>query len=171
MVAALPLTAIATNSYSGGAAAKYYSNTVSVENLQKNEALMFKAEVLRLTNIEREKVGVAPLQGLEELEELAQIRAEEIKTMLSHTRPCGNDWFTIFDNSSLTYKKAGENLAFGFKRPSDLVDAWMNSAGHSANILNPDFELLGIGFYKDAGDNIHVSQLFFEAMPTPPLKL
>lgn len=149
-VAALPLTAMASST---------------------DEATAFKSEVLRLTNIEREKAGLAPLQAIEELNELAQIRSDEIKIKFSHTRPNNEKWFTVFQNSSLKYKKAGENLAFGFRKPADLVKAWMRSDSHKANILSPEFEHLGIGFSKDARGKIHISQMFFQPMPVPTEEL
>ncbi len=131
----------------------------------------YKDEVIRLTNLEREKAGLAPLQLLEGLSGIAQLRADETKVLFSHTRPNGEKWYTVFTNAKMEYTRVGENLAYGFTSPEKLVKAWMSSEGHKANILNPEFEYLGVGYAKNAAGRIYVSQLFFKPMPViePPV--
>ena len=120
----------------------------------------FKEQLLVLLNLEREKEGVAPLQGLELLGDMADVRAEEASVRFRHTRPDGTRCFTIFQQNSLTYKAAGENLAYGYSEPGDIVAAWMNSPSHRANILDPDFEFVGIGYF-DNGRRVYSSLLFY----------
>ena len=120
----------------------------------------FKAEVLVLINMEREKAGVATLEGMELLSGMADVRAEESSSTFRHTRPDGTRCFTIFKENALRYKAAGENLAFGYSQAGDLVRAWMNSPSHRANILDPDFNFIGIGYF-DNGRRAYSSLLFY----------
>ena len=73
------------------------------------------------------------------LETTSVVRANEITTKFSHTRPDGTDWYTV--NADLQY---GENLAEGYNTADDVVNAWMASPTHRANILKPDFTTCAI---------------------------
>lgn len=95
-------------------------------------------EVLRLVNQVRAEYGIAPLVWDSELEEAACVRAVECSLVFDHTRPNGQSCF------SLTDKMYGENIAAGFGSAESVVAGWMNSAGHRANILNPDFKSMGV---------------------------
>jgi uncharacterized protein YkwD len=121
----------------------------------------FKAEVISLVNVEREKANVAPLQQMDVLFTMADVRAGESAVSFGHTRPNGTRCFTIFGEYGLTYKAAGENLASGYKKPEKVVSAWMNSSTHKANILDPEFSYIGIGYYEDTAGKIYCSQLFY----------
>lgn len=97
--------------------------------------------VLSLVNDERAANGLGPLEWSGGLAKAAKIRATEIVVKWSHTRPDGSEWWTVSD---LTY---GENLAYGQTSPSEVVEAWMNSSGHKANILSSSFTTLGVACY------------------------
>ena len=132
----------------------------------------FKAEVIRLVNVEREKANVAPLQQMDVLFTMADVRAGESAVSFGHTRPNGTRCFTIFGEYGLTYKAAGENLASGYKKPEKVVSAWMNSSTHKANILDPEFSYIGIGYYEDTAGKINCSQLFYlRLMPRKTITL
>jgi uncharacterized protein YkwD len=55
----------------------------------------------------------------------------------------------MIKNFGLTYRSAGENIAYGYRTPSDVVTGWMNSPGHRANILNGSFKQIGVGYVAD----------------------
>lgn len=103
----------------------------------------YAEEVLRLVNEERTKCGIAPLKLVTELMDAAAIRAEEITTNMSHTRPNGEPCFSLIKQGKYT---VGENIAGGASTPAEVVDLWMHSDGHRANILNADYEELGVGY-------------------------
>ena len=108
-------------------------------------------EVLDIVNEERSKEGLEPLIMDPELFETAQKRAAELAVIFSHTRPNRESCFTIFPNKG---KAQGENIAagdFGLQEtPQDVMEGWMNSDGHRANILNSSFKYIGVGcFYHD----------------------
>ena len=107
----------------------------------------FAEEVLRLVNIERANVGVQPLELSEDLTERANIRAEEIVEEFSHTRPDGSSCFSIL--RGISYRTCGENIAAGSSTPEAVVEQWMDSPGHRANILNANYKYLGVGYCYD----------------------
>lgn len=114
----------------------------SSEN-ESNEA----KEVLDLVNKERKANGLEPLKLDENLCAAAQKRAKELSSKFSHTRPDGTQCFTVLDEFDISsYNTAGENIAYGYVSPEDVMDGWMNSPGHRANILNSDFTTLGVGY-------------------------
>lgn len=103
----------------------------------------YAEEVLELVNEERAKRGIAPLKLMDELMEDAAIRAEEITIKMSHTRPNGEPCSSLIKQGKYT---VGENIAGGAATPAEVVDLWMHSDGHRANILNVDYEELGVGY-------------------------
>ena len=121
----------------------------------------YRAEVLRLVNIERTNAGVTGLIEMKELQPLVEMRAKESATSFSHTRPNGTRFCSIFTDHAITYSYAGENLGFGFSTPARLVNAWMNSESHRSNILNPNFKYISAGYYKNANGKIYCSLLFY----------
>ena len=120
----------------------------------------FAQEVLDLVNVERAKAGVSPLILMDELTERADIRAEEIVNYFSHTRPDGTSCFTVL--KGIRYRTVGENIAAGNSTPEAVVDQWMHSPGHRANILKSDFKYLGLGYcyYENSEYGHYWVQLF-----------
>lgn len=102
-------------------------------------------EVLALVNAERQKVGVAPLVMDETLLEAAMHRAAETVILWSHGRPDGTLCFTI--NSQMR----AENIAWGANSSQSVMDGWMGSPGHKANILNGEYKGVGVGVVKYNG--------------------
>ena len=101
-------------------------------------------QVLDLVNAERAKYGLAPLAwDPSNLGPGAAVRAQEISAVFSHTRPDGSSCFTAVTNPGWL----GENIAAGQRSPQEVMNSWMNSSGHRANILNSHFTRLGVGFY------------------------
>ena len=90
----------------------------------------------------------------------AQVRAQEIDVSFSHTRPDGTSCFTVLKDFGISYRACGENIAKGSPSPARVVEGWMNSAGHRANILNANFTAIGVGVYADAAGTLHWAQLF-----------
>lgn len=116
-------------------------------------------DVVRLTNDERVKAGLPALTYNSVLEKGAMIRAQEIIESFSHTRPDGSKFYTVFDGS-YAFSAMGENLAAGFNTAASVVDGWMNSEGHRANILKEVYTQIGIGIKKDKEGRIYWVQIF-----------
>lgn len=115
-------------------------------------------QVLSIVNAERAKYGLSSLTYDSTLGRAADIRAREIKSYFSHTRPNGQSCFTVLDEVGYSYRTAGENIAYGQRSAEEVMTAWMNSEGHRANILG-DYDYIGIGVYESGG-TIYWSQFF-----------
>ena len=118
--------------------------------------------VLSLVNAERQRAGLAPLKTREDLwERAAMVRANEVKSYHSHTRPDGSKWNTVYDDAGFEYYYGGENIAWGYRSEQAVMNAWMNSKGHRENILSPVYDYLATGLFKSA----YWSQNFITLVP------
>lgn len=114
----------------------------------------FSAEqerILALVNAERKSAGLSALTLDETACAAATVRAREVATTFSHTRPNGTSCFTALKEAGVSYRAAGENIAKGYRSAESVMDGWMHSDGHRANILNKNFTRLGVGY--DAASN------------------
>jgi len=102
------------------------------------------SDVLDLVNQEREAAGLKDLQLNEDLNRVAELRAQEIVENWSHTRPNGEEWKTAFKDAGVSASYRGENLAMGQSSAEVTVDGWMSSEGHRDNILNKKFTKMGV---------------------------
>ena len=110
-------------------------------------------QVLTLTNEYRARAGAPMLVRSAELDRAAAVRAQEIATHFSHTRPDGRSW------SSISSAAFGENIARGHRNAEKAVLAWMNSAGHRANMLRGSYASIGIAAVE-IGGTMYWVQLF-----------
>lgn len=135
------------NIYRGldGGSSSGSSSSGSSSSSNQFDADEFCEEVIRLTNEEREKAGLEPLAEDSELMNFAQIRAEEISEYYSHHRPDGASEGPYPDYMM------GENIAKGYRTPQEVVDGWMNSDGHKAEILYEGNCNIGVGVYRSHG--------------------
>ncbi len=124
------------------------------------EASDYATQVVELVNIERAKEGLSPLTIDATITTAAMVRAGEIQTSFSHTRPNGTQFSTAMKEAGAQYTMAGENIAWGQKTPEAVVTAWMNSPGHRANIMNANFTRIGVGHVKNAAGTSYWVQLF-----------
>lgn len=102
-------------------------------------------QVAAIVNRERAANGLGMLKYSDKLSEAAVVRAGEIQSYFSHTRPNGTSCFTALAESGIRYRYAGENIAYGQRNPEEVMKAWMNSSGHRANILSTKVDYIGIG--------------------------
>lgn len=123
-------------------------------------------EVTALVNRERAAEGLAPLYAVPVLCELADVRAEELSELFSHTRPDDTLCYSILDDNNIRYYAFAENIAYGYDTPAEVVDGWMHSEGHRANILDSYLEYLGVGVYYENGTYYWV-QLFTGGVELP----
>ena len=111
-------------------------------------------------NIERAREGLKPLTYDAAIEDAALVRAKEIQTSFSHTRPNGTSFATAMKEAGVNYRRAGENIAWGQKTPEEVVSAWMNSPSHRANIMNANYGRIGVGHLTNARGTSYWVQLF-----------
>jgi uncharacterized YkwD family protein len=119
----------------------------------------FEKEVVSLTNAERAKNGLPALKLDTKLSSVAKKKAEDMQknNYFSHTSPTYGSPFDMMKQFGVSYQSAGENIAQGQSTPKEVVQAWMNSEGHRANILNKSFGKIGVG-HTDSGH--YWSQMF-----------
>lgn len=123
--------------------------------------------VLELLNNLRTEVGVSPVSSNDQLKKAANIRAVETEESFSHTRPDGRATFTVLEESGVeySYQLVGENLAMGTNYLDEKEMAeWLfkglkESPGHYENMVNKDFEEVGIGVHYN-GENLYIVQMF-----------
>ncbi len=109
-----------------------------------------RMQVFYLVNAERKKAGLEPLEYYTEGQKAADIRAKEIVKKFDHERPDGTICFTVFKEMGVSYYSAGENIAYGQGTSEIVMNAWMNSPGHKANILNPGYTHIIVGYDKNS---------------------
>ncbi|WP_313890795.1 CAP domain-containing protein [Psychrobacillus sp.] len=104
-------------------------------------------EVVNLTNKERAKAGLKALQMDTKLTQSAQAKSQDMKNKnyFSHTSPTYGSPFDQMKSFGVTYKSAAENIAMGQRSATEVVNAWMKSPGHKANIMNPSYTHIGVG--------------------------
>jgi uncharacterized YkwD family protein len=123
-------------------------------------------EVVRLVNIERKKVGLAPLELDPNLSRAARMKAEDMASTpyFSHTSPRYGSPFSLISAQGSKWQLAGENIASGYTTAEGVVEGWMNSTGHKRNILSSRYNKIGIGVassYKKNG-RMYWSQEFIQ---------
>ncbi len=108
----------------------------------------YEQEVIRLVNAERAKYGLAPLTENWELSRVARWKSQDMKDRgyFSHTSPTYGTPFQMLRTFGLSYRSAGENIAMGYATPAAVVNGWMNSEGHRANILSASYTQIGVGY-------------------------
>lgn len=106
-------------------------------------------EILNLVNIERKKAGVNPLTLSSKLTSVANVKAKDmaVNKYFSHQSPTYGSPFEMLQHFGVKYSYAGENIAAGQRTSKEVMNSWLNSSGHRANILNKNYTELGVGFY------------------------
>ena len=107
-------------------------------------------EVVDLVNSERAKVGCSPLKVNAKLTEAAQAHSEDMAehSNMSHTGSDGSSPGDRIEKAGYSWSTYGENVAYGYSSAKSVMEGWMNSSGHKANILNCDFKEIGVGHAK-----------------------
>lgn len=136
-------------------------NTEINNNIGNNANSSIEMEVVRLVNIERQKEGLAPLNYSEELSKVARTKSQDMaqNNYFSHNSPTYGDPFSMMKSFGIKYRTAGENIAKGYLSAESVVRGWMNSSGHRANILNPSFGKIGVG-YVNINGTTYWTQMF-----------
>jgi uncharacterized YkwD family protein/spore coat assembly protein SafA len=135
----------------------YPNQKVNVPNIDKTKSV--ENHVLNIVNQERQKQGLKPLQMDWELQRVARVKACDMaqKGYFSHQSPTYGSPFDMMKQFGISYRTAGENIAQGQRSPQEVMNAWMNSTGHRANILKSDFTHIGVGHCEQGN---HWVQMF-----------
>ena len=102
-------------------------------------------EVVILINEARIKEGLIPLKTVPILRDAATVRANESVVSFTHYRPSGLLFNAVLKDFSIFTLSSAENLGAGYGTPEEVVEKWLESPGHRANIMNPNFTHVGVG--------------------------
>lgn len=138
------------------------NNTSNDNQVTTGSFLSFQKEVVRLVNVERSKRGLSELSFNTELSNVATLKSQDMinKNYFDHTSPTYGSPFDMMKQFNISYRTAGENIAKGQRTPAEVVNSWMNSSGHRANILNANFTDIGIGVAKSSNGTLYWTQMF-----------
>lgn len=131
------------------------------ENNQNSQILDIEREVVNLVNQERANYGLSALEIDFDLTNIARLKSQDMANLnyFSHTSPTYGSPFDMLSKFNINYRSAGENIAKGQKTAEEVVNAWMNSEGHRANILNSSYTHIGVG-YVLSGNTPYWTQMF-----------
>ena len=140
---------ISTNPHISDPALIYPGQILNIPSVNSN-VLNYENEVIRLVNEIRAERGLSQLKADWELSRVARIKSQDMKdnNYFSHTSPVYGSPFNMMKSFGISYRSAAENIARGQKTPGAVVNAWMNSSGHRANILNPSYNKIGVGYVE-----------------------
>ena len=136
----------------------YPGQRLTIPTLDQSTA-SFEEEVVRLVNAERARAGLRPLTMNWELSRVARYKSEDMRQnrYFDHNSPTYGSPFDMMRSFGIRYRAAGENIAMGYATPAAVVNGWMNSSGHRANILSAKYTEIGVGYV--AGGN-YWTQMF-----------
>ncbi len=122
----------------------------------------YASEVFNLVNSQRSANGQSVLTYSTEAANVAQAKAEDMATnnYFSHTSPTYGSAFDMLKANGVSYSSAGENIAKGQTSSSSVMNAWMNSSGHRANILSSSYKSIGVGCAADSSGTLYWVQIF-----------
>ena len=131
----------------------------AVEDSQIKNGSVTLAGILAKTNLERTNISLIALTHSRKLDASAQKKAADIlqRQYFEHTAPDGKTVTDLVTEQGYNYIKVGENLALGtFASDDEVVQAWMHSPGHRANILDTDYTEMGVGVAYGTYEGKHV---------------
>ncbi len=122
----------------------------------------FQNEVVRLVNVEREKGGLKSLSVSAALTKTATLKSQDMvkNHYFSHTSPTYGSPFQMMQQFGISYRYAGENIAYGQTSPSQVMNGWMNSPGHRANIMSASYTQIGVGVARNSSGQYFWTQHF-----------
>lgn len=124
-----------------------------------------ETEVIRLVNAERAKAGRAALTENNEISNVARTKSQDFinNNYFAHNSPTYGTPFDMLKSFGITFTAAAENIASGQRTAAEVMNTWMNSSGHKANILNSTYNQIGVGVARDNKGNLFWTQMFIRS--------
>jgi uncharacterized YkwD family protein len=122
----------------------------------------YEQQVFELVNRERASRGLATFKYSNNVAHVARLKSQDMinKKYFSHTSPTYGSPFEMMEQFGLRFSAAGENIAYGQRTAAEVMNAWMNSPGHRANILSSAYTTIGVGVAKAANGTLYWTQMF-----------
>jgi uncharacterized YkwD family protein len=129
-----------------------------------NSLTSYEQQVFDLVNKERSARGLGTLKYNSEVARCARFKSEDMidKGYFSHTSPTYGSPFKMMESFGIRFSNGGENIAYGQKTAQEVMNSWMNSAGHKANILSAAYTQMGVGVAKASNGTLYWTQLFIK---------
>lgn len=133
---------------------------------EPSSLLSLEDEVIRLVNVERVKNGLQPLKKNWEASRVARYKSQDMidKGYFAHISPTYGSPFKMMEAFGLRFSAAAENIAYGQRTPSEVMNSWMNSDGHRANILSRSYTHIGVGAAKSYNGTLYWTQMFLKQL-------
>lgn len=140
----------------------YPGQTIKIPTISTSS---FEDQVITLVNKERSNRGLQTLKKNSTLAYVARLKSQDMvsKNYFSHTSPAYGSPFTMMIHYGVKFSAAGENIAMGQQTPQAVMNAWMNSPGHRANILSAVYNQIGVGMAKNSSGVLYWTQEFIKA--------
>lgn len=131
-----------------------------------SSAQAMEDQVIKLVNVQRARRGLQSLRKNTTLAKIARYKAQDMvnRHYFSHISPTYGSPFKMMENFGIRFSAAGENIAMGQRTPQEVMNAWMNSPGHRANILSPSYTQIGVGFAKSKNGVCYWTQEFIKPL-------
>ena len=123
-------------------------------------------EVARLVNAERAKNGLPALTVNWQAARVARYKSQDMidKNYFAHNSPTYGSPFNMMESFGLKFSSAAENIAYGQKTAAEVMNSWMNSPGHRANILSKTVTQIGVGCAKKSNGTLYWTQMFLKPL-------
>ncbi|MDD2181593.1 MAG: SafA/ExsA family spore coat assembly protein [Bacilli bacterium] len=127
-----------------------------------NDIRALENEVIRLVNIERARVGQPALTENNEVSRVARIKSNDFieNNYFSHNSPTYGTPFEMLRSFGINFSAAAENIARGQRTAAEVMNSWMNSSGHRANILSSTYNQIGVGVARANDGTLYWTQIF-----------
>lgn len=122
-----------------------------------------ESQAVKLLNQVRAEVGLKGVawHSNSNLQAAAELRAQELEELFSHTRPDGSDCFTVLREYGVRYRTCAENIAYGTNLDAEgTTELWYNSPGHYKNMTDGRLKEVGLASWHDDEGNVYWVQLF-----------
>lgn len=144
--------------------------TITIPNVTNgpsvpNDIRSLETEVIRLVNVERARAGRSALGENSEVSRVARIKSQDFinNNYFAHNSPTYGTPFDMLKSFGITFTAAAENIASGQKTAAEVMNAWMGSSGHRANILSSTYNQIGVGVARNNSGNLFWTQMFIKS--------
>ena len=136
-------------------------NTDNNESVSSSN-LSYEQKVVELVNVERQKAGLSALRMDSSVSNVARAKSKDmaVNNYFAHQSPTYGSAGDMLKKFGITWSSWGENIASGQRTPEIVVNAWMNSPGHRANILSSNFSKIGVGYVTNSNGTPYWTQIF-----------
>lgn len=141
----------------------YVGQKITIPSIDNVKTL--EQQVIDLVNKQRAAHGLSQLTANWEVSRVARYKSQDMinKHYFAHQSPTYGSPFTMMQSFGIRFSAGGENIAYGQKTPQEVMNSWMNSSGHRANILSSVYNQIGVGVAKASNGTYYWTQMFIKS--------